>query len=56
MKSWKIGFGFLAVLSIFIFFIGEGALLKTISAAQFIVCVVIVVMASQKDRSGSNES
>jgi hypothetical protein len=55
LKPWIIGFGFLAALSIVMFFNSDSALLKGINAAQFIACVIVLVLVSKNKRSGSNE-
>lgn len=55
MKPWILGFGFLAALSIAMFFNSTSALLKGINAAQFIVCVIVLALVSKNKRSGSNE-
>ncbi|AIY02039.1 hypothetical protein ART_2440 [Arthrobacter sp. PAMC 25486] len=44
MKAWKIGFAFLAALSMAMIFNGNGALVKSSYAALFVVCLVVIVL------------
>ncbi len=51
MKAWKIGYAFLAALSLVMIFIGNGALVKGLYAALLVVCLVVMVLVSRKDHS-----
>ncbi|GAA5226074.1 hypothetical protein ACX80R_10555 [Paeniglutamicibacter antarcticus] len=50
-ESMKIGFAFLAALSLMMIFIGNGALVKGLYAALLVVCLVVIALVSRKDRS-----
>ena len=45
------GFAFLAVLSLVMIFIGNGALVKGIYAALVVVCLVVIVLVARKGPS-----
>lgn len=51
LKAWKIGFAFLAALSLVMIFIGNGALVKGLYVALLVVCLVVIVLVSRNDRS-----